>query len=221
MKKYFFLITFLICALSGTCQNIIVNQYNNTEIESSHNAAASQMISGVPLSMDIGGVEMQTTSTGGYFRGASECPWEKIVFTNYNSVPVTVLYEFYDGRDRKTTSQSIVLKANETKSSSRIVAPSDIKMIVIQNDIKNATTIVGVEASRETTGGYYQGDPYMPWALYNFTNYNTFPVSVSYTLYDARNGNTSGTVVLQSMETKTRSKYVAPTKFSMKVRKLN
>ena len=223
MKKVALLLTtFVLFPFWSFGQNIIVNQYNNVGNGPSENNTASDQICGIPASMDIGGVQMQTRSTGGYFRGDPGCPWKAFVFTNYNSVPVTVFYEYYDARDGERSSGSVVLKSNETKKTPKMVAPSDIKMIAIQNGVKaNNNYVGGVEVIKRATGGYYQGDPYSPVASYLITNYNDFAVTVNYTLYDGRSGNTSGSLVLHAGESKETDKYVGPSKFSMRVRKLN
>lgn len=221
MKNYIIIIALsTFCYIQSFCQNIIVNQYNNSG--SNINNSSNQQICGIPTSLDIGGVAMQTESTGGYFLGQPESPWQRIIFTNYNSVPVTVLYEYYDARDGEISSGAIVLNSQETKTTEKIVAPSKIKMIAIQNGIKtNNNCIGGVQVIKDPTGGYYLGDPYYPWYRYSITNYNDFSVTVSYECNDKRSGLTSGTIVLQPKESKYTNKYVAPTKFNMKVRKLN
>lgn len=182
----------------------------------------SDQICGIPSSKDIGGVEMKTVSSGGYFQGDSDFPWKSIVFKNYNSAPVTVFYDYYDARDGARTSSAIVLQSNETKATPKIVAPSDIKMIVIKNNVNSSDKYIGgVEVSKNATGGYYHGDPSSPWITYRFINYNNFSVSVSYSLFDGRSGKTNGSIVLEANSAKSTEMYVGPSQFSMQIRKLN
>ncbi len=115
MKKIFIIvILFIGISHIASAQNVVIQSNTNT---SQSNVDSNQYyINGISTREDIGGVDVQfeedySSNSGGY----TFCT---LIFTNYHSVPVRVIYELPRGYNGKTYG-AIMLKAYETKKSPR------------------------------------------------------------------------------------------------------
>jgi len=122
MRKYFFVLVAVVgFSFSTFAQNVVI-QTNEISKSKKTNYCAYR-IGGICTTEDIGGVEVArgSNSSGDYYH---------LVFENYNSFIVTVIFEVQTEYGNKKTG-TIVLKPDERKETQDIYwSPSNFKLIV-------------------------------------------------------------------------------------------
>lgn len=136
MKKLLCIAAFAGMLSFGYCQDVKVNINNQ---EATTKEECPYRINGICSTEDIGGVDVLFSfkkTEGTIYVGNSPFPTDKgntyATFTNYNSFPVTVLYEI---KGNGTTKGSIVLSANGSKQ---------VKIVSDRSDYSTDCEVLGI-----------------------------------------------------------------------------